>query len=113
MVPPYFYLDDEKKLHEKEVEFLCDNKNAHLFLPNEEEDLSRPKKRKLTVSSPEYLTFRISHNFQGTRRFSVLICVTVLGKRGNSISEPLKMVWWVILKKMQATLYTPASKTTS
>ena len=55
MVSPYFYLDDEAKLHEKEVEFLCDEKNAHLFPSSEEEDLSRPrKKRKLTVSSPEY-----------------------------------------------------------
>lgn len=58
MVSPYFYLDDEAKLHEKEVEFLCDEKNAHLFPSNEEEELSGPrKKRKLTVSSPEYLTF--------------------------------------------------------
>lgn len=57
MVSPSFYLDDETKLHEKEVEFLCDKKNAHLFSSNEE-DLSDPKKkRKLIVSSPEYLTF--------------------------------------------------------
>ena len=58
MVYHYIYLDDETKLHEKEVAFLCDKKNAHLFPSDEEEDLSEPKKkRKLTVSS-EYLTLR-------------------------------------------------------